>query len=145
MFNGMRLTNRFEDMRREMDRLIDGFGIGILQSPLRAVGGYPAVNVWDEGTSVCVEAEVPGVKREQLDLYVVGKELTIKGNREVATGESVSYQRRERGTGEFTRVIPLPVEVDSNTIEAKLCDGVLTVRLPKAERARPRQIEVRVG
>lgn len=143
MVNGLRMTNRFEDLRREMDRLIDGFGFGILQAPLRAIGGYPAVNVWDEGPSICVEAELPGVKREQLDLCVTGKELTLKGNRPTVSEENLTYQRRERGTGEFARVIPLPVEVDSNGIEAKLSEGVLTIRLPKAEKSRPRQIEVK--
>jgi HSP20 family protein len=74
----------------------------------------------------------------------MGDELTIKGHRKPMAGEKLTYHRQERGTGEFTRLLTLPVEIDADTVEAVLQDGVLTITLPKEEAAKPRQIEVKV-
>jgi HSP20 family protein len=106
-------------------------------------GGYPSFNVWEEGDVVYAEAEVPGVKAEDLDISVVGKELTVKGRRVGATAAEATYHRRERGTGEFARTVKLPVDVDAEKVEASLVDGVLTITLPKAETAKPRKINVK--
>ena len=85
---------------------------------------------------------MPGLKSEDLELSVVGNELTIKGRRDTASEEGTTFHRRERGFGEFVRAIKLPVEVDSAQVSATLVNGVLTVRLPKAEAAKPRKISV---
>jgi HSP20 family protein len=73
---------------------------------------------------------------------VVGNELVIQGRRMDLDEEGVSYHRRERGVGEFKRVLRLPVEVDADKVEATLHDGVLLVKLPKAAAAKPRKIQV---
>jgi HSP20 family protein len=103
---------------------------------------FPAVNAWDEGDDIVAEAELPGLKGEEVDISVLGSELTVKGERKPVTEEGTSYHRRERGTGSFTRVLRLPVEVDAEKVQATLRDGVLTVRMPKAEAAKPRKITV---
>ncbi len=103
---------------------------------------FPTVNVWDEGELLVAEAELPGLKSDDLDVSVVGGELMIKGERKPVVEEGTSYHRRERGTGAFTRLLRLPVEVDAGRVEATLRDGILTVRMPKAEAARPRKISV---
>lgn len=136
------LFSRFDVLRRELDRLWDG--ASLTRSPLAAVGGYPALNVWDNGDALCVEAEVPGVRKEDLEIFAVGNELTVKGRRQAPEGK-VAYQRQERGTGAFTRVVTLACEVDPDRVEAVLDNGVLTIRLPKAEAAKPRQIAVKVN
>jgi len=108
-----------------------------------AVGGYPNLNIWEEGDVVYAEAEVPGVKAEDLDISVVGQELTLKGRRVGATAPEATYHRRERGVGEFSRTVKLPVDIAADKVDASLVDGVLTITLPKAETAKPRKISVR--
>lgn len=108
-----------------------------------AVGGFPSLNVWEEGDVVYAEAEVPGVKAEDLDLSVVGRELTVKGRRAAPAAPDATYHRRERGFGEFSRTVKLPVDVDGDKVEASLVDGVLQISLPKAASAKPRKINVK--
>ncbi len=130
-------------LRREMDRLLSGFlsGAGDLSWPL-AGRGRPAVNVWEGEGSILVELEVPGLKSDQLEISVVGEELSIKVERPDVERENVTYHRRERPVGSFSRVLRLPSEVDADRVEAELRNGVLTITLPKAESARPRKIQV---
>lgn len=143
--DGMARLARFDDLRREMDRLLDNFGRLWTGWPAGLAGVYPAMNVWDTGDTICVEAEVPGVRKEDLEVQAIGNELVVKGRRASLEGRNLAYLRQERGTGEFTRVLTLPCEVDPDRIEAVLQDGVLTLRLPKAASAKPRQIPVKTG
>lgn len=129
-------------LRREMDRLFTDFLPEMDGGFLRAQV-FPALNVWEDGDRFFVEAEVPGLKMENVDVQVLGNELTIKGHREVPEDENVVYHRRERGTGEFVRTISLPAEIDTAKVEAVLKDGVMTVTLPKAEIAKARKIMVK--
>lgn len=132
--------------RNEVDRLMtDFFG------PMRREWqgwlpstGSPRLNVWEETDAVFAEVEVPGLKSEDLDVSVVGDELTIKGKREsAATEKEAAFHRRERTVGEFTRTVTLPVEINADDVSATLNNGVLTVRLPKAEKAKARRVEVK--
>jgi HSP20 family protein len=104
---------------------------------------FPAVNVWEDDEKLYAEAEVPGLKMEDLEILVKGDELTIEGERKGVEQEGVAYHRRERGTGSFCSVVQLPVDVDVDRVEANLENGVLTITMPKAESARPRKIEVK--
>ena len=88
---------------------------------------FPAVNVWQSDNDVFAEAEIPGVKGEDLDVSVVADELTIKGTRQPLADEEAAYHRRERGVGAFVRVVRLPVEVVADKVQASLRDGVLTL------------------
>jgi HSP20 family protein len=106
-------------------------------------GAFPALNVWEDGDNFMVEAELPGLGLGDVEVLVVGNELTIKGERKIEKKEGVSYHRQERGTGSFSRLLRLPVMIDAGKVEASFKDGVLTVRLPKAEAAKPRRIEVK--
>jgi HSP20 family protein len=133
---------RLDALRREMDRLWDAMATGDPRWALARSAAQPALNVWDAGDALCVEAEAPGVRREDLEILVVGSELTVKGRRRPHQGEP-SYHRQERRVGEFTRVLSLTCEVDADKVEATLENGVLTIRLPKAASARPRQIAVK--
>jgi HSP20 family protein len=133
--------NPVSTLRSEVDRLFgDYFG----QAPAAAVRAFPALNVWERDDELFVEAELPGLKSDDLDISVVGQQLVIKGRRaDFEPAEGVSFHRRERGVGDFMRAIELPVDVDANRVEAKLTDGVLLIRLPKAEAAKPRKIQVK--
>lgn len=133
-------------LRDEMDRLLTGFfgpaADGLLPARFRS---QPAANVWERGDALLVEMELPGVKSDQVDVSVVGGELTVKVERPEISEADVTYHRRERPVGSFTRVLRLPVEVAADRVEAELRDGVLLITLPKAESAKPRKITVAGG
>lgn len=143
--NGFTFPSSFRELRREMDDLLNGFVRAGAWCPPGAECGYPALNVWDAGDALAVEAEVPGVRMADLEILAVGNELTIKGRRAPIEGKDLTFHRQERGTGDFSRVITLPVDVDPDRVEAVLRDGVLNIRLPKAESARPRKITVKTA
>jgi HSP20 family protein len=79
---------------------------------------------------------------DQIEISVVGNELSLKVQRPDLAQDGVAYHRRERPTGNFTRVLRLPVEVNADKVQAELAHGVLTLTLPKAESAKPRKIKV---
>jgi len=104
--------------------------------------GYPAINLWDDGENAYVEAELPGLSMDDIEVLVTGNELTINGERRIADQPNASYHRRERATGRFSRTFTLPWEIDPDHVEARLVDGVLTVKLPKAQSCRPRKVKL---
>jgi HSP20 family protein len=135
----------FDQLRREITRLLDGFDPLTGRPRIFGPPRFPAINVWEGGDCLYAEVELPGVTQDGLEITVVGTELTIKGRRPPLEGKNPSYHRQERGVGEFTRVLTLPVEIDADKVEAGLKDGVLTLTLPKAEVARPRKISVKAN
>ena len=142
MFLMQRLnSDPFLTMGRELERAFGHLANGA-QEFLRP---FPALNVWEEGDKFHAEAELPGFKLEDLEVFVEGDLLSIKGKREVIKKEDHTYLRRERITGEFERSVTLPTEVNSESVEASMRDGVLTVILPKAEKARSRKIAVKTA
>ncbi|MEP0842355.1 MAG: Hsp20/alpha crystallin family protein, partial [Phycisphaerae bacterium] len=139
MTGRLNLWAPYQDLRRQIDQLFDAFA-GFNGGP--RVPAYPPVNIWEEGDTLYLEAELPGVKQEDLEISAIGRELTLRGRRAGREGQDVCYHRQERGVGEFTRVLTLPVEVESEQIEAALKDGVLTLTMPKVEAAKARKIKV---
>ncbi len=134
-----------DQLRREVDRLFNNFLSELPETGLPLTGrNRIPVNVWETPEAFFVEAEVPGVTTDQIDISVVGNELTLRVNRPQPADEGVTYHRRERQTGECSRVIRLPGEFDVDRIQADLQNGVLTITLPKAEAVRPRKIQVNV-
>jgi len=143
VFRSMNPQYPMQQLRREMDRLWSNVVGDAVEPPWTGlVRGQPAVNLWETGEALFAELEVPGLKNDQLDLSVVGDQLTIKVERPDAEQEGVTYHRRERPVGAFTRVLRLPTPVSPDAVEAELKNGVLTIKLPKAEAVRPRKIEV---
>lgn len=132
----------FGPIGREFERLFNGFW-NDADSPTGQPRAFPPLNVWEENDDFVVEAEVPGLQMQNIDVEVLGNELTVKGRREPVAQENVTYHRQERGHGEFTRVLTLPVDVNPEKVQATLRDGVLTIRLPKAEAAKARKIQVK--
>jgi HSP20 family protein len=131
----------FGDLRREVNRLFEDYA-------LPAVSGrapsFPAINAWEDENNLFVEAELPGLTMNDLEITVVGDELSIKGERKpCGADEQATFHRRERGVGSFSRFITLPMDVDAERVEAVLRDGVLSITLPKAAEAKPRRIQVK--
>ena len=129
---------------REMTNLLGNFFDGSSFAAFQP-RAFPAVNVWEDGECLYAEAEVPGLSMDNMEIYVVGNELTIKGHRKTPDESKRAFHRRERGAGEFVRVLTLPAEVNAEKVEATFKDGVLTVTLPKAEAARPRRISIKAS
>jgi HSP20 family protein len=130
-------------LRREMDRLLgDYFTDGSANQNVRQ-DVFPSLNIWDEGETLIVQAELPGLTMNDIEVLTVRNELTIRGARKDRLGDKISYHRRERNEGQFARTLKLPMEIDTTKVEATLMDGLLTIKLPKAEQAKARRIEIK--
>lgn len=128
-------------MRKDMNRLL---GDIIEYSPQYNVAGvFPLVNIYENTDSFFIRAELPGLNNEDLEITTKGKDLTISGERKIAPkGEDARFHRRERQDGIFSRAITLPTEMDIDKIEARFKNGILTIRAPKAEEAKPKVVKV---
>jgi len=140
---GWQPLSELEQVTERMRRMLDQtFGSFDWPSPAEARGWSPLVDIEEADDAYIVEAELSGVKREDVNIELVGNEITITG--EVKQREHKGALRRQtRRTGRFAYRVGLPAQVGAENIEAKLSDGVLTVRVPKAERAKRKKIEVK--
>jgi HSP20 family protein len=143
---------RLEELSREMDHLMAAFNRGtepfaqVAFLPGRGARQYPLVNLCEGRDAIKIEALAPGVEPDQLEVSVVRDSLTISGEKRRLMGDiqADAFHRRERATGKFARTIKLPTEVDTDNISADYTNGLLVITLPKAERAKPKQIAVKV-
>ena len=145
----LRFTNDpFENvmrLQRAITQSVDQPSFGLDWTP-SGQGLQPALDIFEAegGDALVVKAELPGIDRKSLEVENVGNRLTVAGKRVIPTPEGeFRYHRRERQDGEFRRVFRLPFEVDRDKATAAYNDGVLTIRLEKAESAKPRQIAVK--
>jgi len=131
-----------ERMSRQMDRLSQGL-LGRSDLNLRPASVFPAINLTEDEENYYVRAELPGIQADALDIQAVGRNLTLSGERKIASeGENVKYHRREREAGKFSRILGLPGDIDTDKVVAKLADGMLTITIAKAEAAKPKQITI---
>ena len=133
----------FEDAQSEMNRLF-GWAFGHHGSEGTWDGIWaPAVDVYEEGDTFHIHADLPGLKRDEIDVTVDGNTMTISGEKkkEHETKED-SFYRAERFYGKFSRSIDLPSSVDTSKIDATYKDGVLEIAVSKSEAARPKQIKI---
>jgi HSP20 family protein len=100
------------------------------------------IDVRADSDSFTLKALLPGVKAEDLNIHIVNETVTIAGELKADREEDSSYLLTERPSGKFQRVLTLPTQLDPDKVEANLEDGVLTLRIPKAEEAKPRTIKV---
>jgi len=109
-------------------------------------GWVPALDVYEDKDGVTVKAEIPGMKREDIDVSLHDGALTISGERKSETKhEEAEVYRSERFMGRFQRTLTVPMPVKSDGVKANYKDGILTVTLPKSEEAKPKQIDVNVS
>jgi len=132
--------------RNELDRFFSDFFVDLAgkQSPGQ-LAAFPPLNVWEDGDNLFVEAELPGMTMDNVEVLIEDSDLSIKGSRTMEETEGVNVLRQERGKGTFTRTVRLPFAIDAEHVEATLRDGVLNIKLPKAAEARPRRIEVKAA
>jgi HSP20 family protein len=132
---------RFPDLFDEMARMNRWFDrLHGYESGARV---FPPMNVYDDGESFAVRAEIPGIDPGDLEIQATARALKIKGERKAKSGDDkVSYHRRERDHGYFNRSLNLPQPIDPDKIVASYEDGVLEVVLPKADEVRARRIQV---
>lgn len=134
--------SQLENLRRQMDRLSEAFGPGF--SALPAAGVFPPISLSEDRDNYYLDAELPGVKADALDIQADAKSLSLSGERKIETeNDNVKYHRKEREAGKFSRMVSLPGEIDADRIEAQLKNGVLEVVIPKAEAVKPRQITIK--
>jgi HSP20 family protein len=125
-------------MMRLLDTVTDDAG------PSAGVGVFPPLNITQDDDNFYLRAEIPGIKPAELSISAVRNRISISGKREIPREhDRVSYHRKERPEGAFNRAVTLPTEVDTERVDARYTDGILTLTLPKAEQAKPRQIAVR--
>jgi HSP20 family protein len=135
--------NALMNLQRELDRVFDnprGLDLG-----LSGRGVFPAVNVFSDPDGYVVRMEIPGVAAEQVNIESHGRTLTISGKRESGAPQGGSFHRRERNSGQFSRSLQLPADVELGRAEASCKHGMLTLRIPKKEEAKPRQITVKAA
>lgn len=129
-------------MRRQIDERL-----GELQNwpyGRNFAGVFPLVNLTEDKDNYYVRAELPGVQADAMDIQATGNSISISGERTIAhEGENAKYHRREREAGKFSRMMDLPGDIDSEKVTANLQEGILTIVIPKTEKAKPKQITVK--
>lgn len=133
---------RLTDLRDEIDRLFEA----PLTRTSELLGWTPAFDVYEEKDNFIVKAELPGMKRDDINVSLHDGNLLISGERQSETKtEGTEVYRSERFFGKFQRAVALPATVAADKVKAAYKDGILTVTLPKSEEAKPKQIEVNVS
>ena len=127
-------------MRRDMESLIERLTGATSDGSITGV--FPPMNVSEDRDHCYVHALVPGVDAAQLNVSVVHQTITVSGTRQSPEEQGVSYHRKERTEGAFSRSVTLPAAFDGARVEAKYVDGILTLTLPKPEAVKPRRVTV---
>ena len=138
-----RMFGTMDLLRSRMNRLFTDFDRAYGEDyGWRVAEGTPRTNLYDNGDTFEIRAEVPGLAKEELKIKIQGNYLEISGKRKSDAPEGYKAHRVERGAATFTRSFTLPSEVDVDKVAASLHDGLLFLTLPKAEVAKPRQIDI---
>ncbi|GAB6175339.1 Hsp20/alpha crystallin family protein [Desulfobaculum senezii] len=127
----------FYDFPRELNRFFEEVMQPVSISQRRV--SYPQVNVSEDDDALYIEARVPGVAEEDIELTVTENDIVLKGMRKADDGK---YYRQERGTGAFQRIFNIATNIDRDNVTATLKDGILEIVLPKAEAVKPRKISI---
>ena len=132
-------VNPWENLRRLQEEFSD-----FMADTLHEVSaGYPPVNVWYNQERAVVEAELPGVAKEDLEIDVLGNTVTLKGERRPKANQgAASTLREERQYGKFGRTIQLPFDLAGDGVQASLKAGVLTLTLPRKEEDKPKRVQI---
>lgn len=136
-----------ERLQEEMNKLFDFSLSRVFGRGRRALGGSwsPAVDIYDSKDAILVKAEIPGMKKEDIDVSIQADTLIIKGEKKhEEEKKDKNFICNERYYGAFYRAIPLGTEVNVEKVSAKYKDGVLELTIPKKEEAKPKQIKIDV-
>jgi len=134
------------DLRDEIDRLFETPLTELARGAQLLSGWTPAVDVHEDKDNVYVKAELPGMKKEEIEVTLHEGTLSISGERKVENKvQNSEVYRAERFFGRFQRTVGLPSAVATDKVKAQYTDGVLTITLPKTEEAKPKQIDVNIS
>ncbi len=137
---------RFTDLNDELNRLFGSAFAGLTENVPSAEGWSPVLDVYEDKENFVIQAELPGLKREDIDVSLHEGTLTIAGERQAVTRpEDAEIYCAERKVGRFQRAVVLPTTVATDRVKAGYTDGVLTVTVPKTEEAKPKKIDVAVN
>ncbi len=137
--------NELLRLQQNLESLLDRPTSDVSFGPSSA-GVFPPVNVFrDRQGDLVIRAELPGLKPEDIEVSCEARRLTINGERKAESGDNNAYHRRERPQGKFSRAIHLPADLDIEHAEARFENGVMTLRIPRAQAAKPRQITVQAA
>jgi HSP20 family protein len=129
--------NELQQLQQRMNRLFEGGANG-------AQLWAPVVDVTENENEIVLEAELPGMKKDEIDIQLNGDTLTLRGERQIEQSQKdEQYHRVERQYGAWQRSFQIEIPIDAQKVSADYESGVLTVRLPKAEEIKPRQIEIK--
>ena len=134
---------RLTDLRDEIDRLFEAPLAELTRTSQILSGWTPALDLYEDKENVYVRVELPGMRKEDIELSLHNGSLSVSGERKSdETFKDAEVYREERFFGRFQRTVTLPTSVASDKVKAQYQDGVLTVTLPKAEEAKPKQIQL---
>lgn len=137
---------RLSNLREEIDRLFEAPLAELARTSQLFSGWTPALDVFEDQDSLVVKAEVPGMKKEDIEISLHDGSLSISGERKgESKSEDTEVYRAERFFGRFQRTVMLPTPVNAEKVKAQYKDGILTVTLPKTEEAKPKHIDVNVS
>jgi HSP20 family protein len=126
-----------------LQQALDAFRTsGWLEASPSGGGTYPPMNVFRKGDDFAIIAEVPGIKKSDLEVEVKGRTIRVFGTKSVSYPDKASLHRRERLNGRFDRAVTLPIEIDADGVQAECHDGVLALLLPHAAHDKPKAIKV---
>ena len=138
-----RMFGAMDLLRNRMDRLFSDYDMAYRSGPaFTLTSNSPRTNLLEGGDRFEVQAEVPGISKDDLNIKIQGNYLEISGKRSVETPEGYRVHKNERGGSTFSRCFTLPDDVDAEKVEALLKDGILYLTLPKSETAKPKQITI---
>lgn len=137
--------DRWATLRDEMNRLFDLPITGTFARQGQLFSGWtPALDLYQTADNIVAVLEIPGMRKDDIEISLHDGMLTIAGERNTSSGKGESAERTERFNGKFRRSVSLPTRIDAGKVSATYKDGILTVTLPKAEEAKPKKVEVAV-
>jgi HSP20 family protein len=136
-----------EEFRRRINRAVEeaDYPRWAQQPNMLAGRSWPALSLYDEGNKLVLDAEVPGLAEQDIQLSLNQNVLSISGGRKVEAPEGYAVHREERGAVNFARSVSLPCQVDTDKVAAHVKDGLLTVTMEKSREAQPRQITIKAS
>jgi HSP20 family protein len=144
--NPWSIFDEIESLQEDMNRMLSGQRgerPGRRGRTWRRRPTYPLMNVWSSADGVIIDAELPGVDPKDVDISVLGDELTVRGKVNAGQdGTDETYHRRERPAGEFARTLQLPFRADAGAVKAHYRNGVLRLTVPRSEEEKPKKIQI---
>lgn len=138
----MRYADPFDALFAFQQALEERLSSDWLSGGTAGFGGYPPVNLFQQGDDLVAIVELPGVNKNDLNIQVKENTIRISGSKTIDYPEEVSLHRRERRSGAFDRTLVVPMQIDADGIKAEYNDGLLALFIPRAEQDKPRTIQI---